>query len=248
MKKLFLSVCVLVVITFNYLQARTFETFCGADNNFVAMMDLEIEQGLLVWKDKTNVGIVPIRIGWGVMNNMEVGVKLPYIFIQNNDNDFGDLAIYQKFKFIEESKTSPALSGGFELDLPTGNVAEDRGNYSEYTSKKLDLKLFLSAGKDLAKVRVFSSLGANFINGGDESALEYTGGVNLILSKVFKLIGEVSGKKYSSNDYGWRSQGCAVPGFIYSPNEQINIKFSMPIGLNNRSYDYGVNIGINHSF
>lgn len=129
------------------------------------------------------------------------------------------------------------------MDLPTGSLAN-----TEYSSKKLDIKVFASAGKDFVDFRLFGGFGVNFLNAGDETLLDFTVGSNLILSNVLKFTGELYGKKYSSNDYGWTSQSYAVPGIIYTPDSHLNVKFAVPIGLTKKSYDYGVNISLNHSF
>jgi len=250
MKKMYFLIVLSIIILTAAAECRTFETICGIDNNFIAIQDIEIEQGLITWKDyinlaNTDLGIIPIRIGWGVMHNMEVGVKIPYIFVENSSNGFADISIYQKFKFIDESAKAPSVAGGLELNLPTGNL----DNLNQFADSKLDIKLFISAGKDLPQFRVFGSLAINFLEAGDNVEITYNTGVNLFLSKKCKLVGELTGVKVGEDaKYGFKSQAYIVPGLIYDTDKNLNLKFGIPLGMSDRSADYGFNFSLNHIF
>jgi len=249
LKKIILTAIIALGIFSSLCDARPFETVFGYDNNFLQIQDVDIEQGFVIYDDYANsgneFGIMPVRFGWGVMHNMEIGAILPYIFVENGNNGFGDVSIYQKFKFIEESEKSPVLSGGLELNLPTGNVQ----NVERYDNEKLDIKLFASAGKDMPNFRIFGSAGINFVDAGDHTALEFDAGINFSISKKLKALGELNGVRVSeSADYGFRTQTYFSPGLIYDTEKNLTVKFAVPIGLSDKSADYGINFSLAHNF
>ena len=231
------------------VNARAAESIMNNDNCFLEIKDVDIEQGLIIFKDligSNDAGILPFRIGWGVMNNMEVGVKIPYVFIENGDNEFGDISIYQKFKFIEEKDKLPVLCGGLEFNLPTGNIQ----GLNEYGNSKLDFKLFGTIGKKVSpKVNVFGGLSVNFIGAGDATEFGYNSGINYIVSTRCKLTGEFYGKEISSESkVNIASQSYISPGIIFNGNNNITVKFAIPFGLNNKSADHIINISLIHTF
>ncbi|MBP7653567.1 transporter [Candidatus Dependentiae bacterium] len=250
-KKILLSSLIIIaVLLFSKDgQTRQFESIFGIDNNFLQIQDVDIEQGFCLYKDYANLnydfGIMPVRIGWGVMHNMEIGVKIPYIFVENNDNGFGDISIYQKFKFIEEAGKTPVLSGGLELNFPTGSVS----GIKQYDNKKLDIKLFASAGKDFPNFRLFGSTGINFLNAGDNTAIEYDAGINFSISKKLKVAAELTGIRVSeSADFGFKTQSYFSPGLIFDSEKNLVLKLAVPIGLSSKSGDCGINFSLTHSF
>lgn len=248
-KIVFNFITALLIISVS-IYARQAESIMNNDNSFLEVKDVDIEQGLLIYREILNsadAGVLPFRIGWGVMNNMEVGVKFPYVFIENGDNDFGDISIYQKFKFIEENDKIPVVCGGLEFNLPTGNIK----GFNEYSNSKLDFKLFATLGKKVAQqMNIFGGLSLNFIGAGDATEFGYNSGLNYKISERLKLVGELYGKKISSESkVNVISQSYISPGIIFNnAGNSVGVKFAVPFGLNNKSADHIINISIEHTF
>jgi hypothetical protein len=249
---------IVISLLINVLNARNIETIFGEDNNFITMTDVEVEQGLSVYKtydnkglNKKDVGIIPVRISYGIMQNMEVGLKIPYVFIENGKNSLGDVSLYQKFKFVNETENVPSFSGGIELNFPTGNFLSGGDSttsfYDILDNDKLDIKLFFSFGKDFPGLRIFGSAGLNFLEAGDETKFDYDAGINLNITNGFKLTGEFFGFKISDIP-GYESEMYVAPGIILEPNKKLNVKFAVPFGINSHSADYRLEFSMVHTF
>jgi len=232
----------------NAIFAKNYDSIYGENNYFLQIKEFEIEQGFCIYKDKSpnnaDMGIAYINLGLGIMSNFEIGLKAPYIFMQNADNGLADISVFQRFKILEESDKSLNLGAVFDINLPTGSV----NNSDKYDSKKVDIRLGLFGGKDLSVLRLFGTFAVNFRDGGDYRTLEYDLGANIFLTKQFKLTAELTGDRVSDEPKYFKSESYLAPGIIFNNEKNLVAKVSIPIGLNSDAAEYGVNLSFSHSF
>jgi len=226
--------------------SKNYFTVKARDLEFVNVTEFEFTTGIEKYRKSDympEIGSVPFKVSYGLMQNFEVGVKLPYSFFRNSDDGLSDLYLYQKFRFIEESADFPMISGGFGLEFPTGEFKSDS---IPSFNNKVDFDLFIGAGKlfkNYGNLYLSTIIGVNFIGGGDYTQFEY----NLCASKEFtskiKLSLELNGEKNKlyNNLY-------LTPGIILKPLETLGLKFGTPFGLSDDAYDYGFILNISNTF
>lgn len=92
------------------------------------VQDAPIKQGFEANEFEIRTGIYR-----GVMENLEIGIGLPFLFLketpyldapEESGHGRGDLELTAKYNFIKDTVNSPAMSGLLGIKLPTGKEAK----------------------------------------------------------------------------------------------------------------------------
>lgn len=250
MKKiLFLSVLLfLSALTLNY--AKEYNTIMSRDLGFVNVTEFEFTTGITKFKKSNavpDVGYVPFKLVYGIMQNYELCIELPYLFVVSKNTDGqGDLKLSQQFKFVEESADMPSFVGGLGLEFPLSDNDLNELKMPSYTNNKVDFELYVGAGKKIPKLKnIYLSIdaGVNFIGGGDETEFDLNLSASKELSKKIKVIGEFNSRKI--DDF---KSFTFTPGICIRPLDTLNIKLGCPIGTGSDAYDYGFILNITNIF
>jgi hypothetical protein len=104
------------------------------DVNSPAAMNLE---GGLVFDyisidGDVNAWVLDAYVKYGIMDNWEIGFDVPYLNISPDEGDsqsgIGDMNIWTKYRFLDESKNCMGLAAGVNVKLATGDEDEGLGS------------------------------------------------------------------------------------------------------------------------
>ena len=79
------------------------------------------------------VGTTPhIEVNYGLMPDVQIGISIPYAFSNPNHDKshygLGDIEVSLKYRFIQETKTTPMISFFPSYKSTTGNESERLGD------------------------------------------------------------------------------------------------------------------------
>jgi hypothetical protein len=252
MKKIILISVVLVLLA-GLLSAKEYYKIFGRQIDFLNVMEFELQTGINKFKSSDVLwdgGYVPFKLTYGLLQNYEVSVQLPYIFAKNSADigvdGIGDLKISQKFKFTEEVIDFPALMGGISIEIPfSGNEIEGPSLLLN-TNDKVDFEIFFGGGKSFPEYKnlyLSADIGINFIAGGDRTVFDYNLGASRKLTEQIRASLELNGVK--SSDFNNVFLGT---GIVLQPLDTLAIKLGIPFGITNDAYSYGFVFNILNTF
>ncbi len=224
--------------------ARVNDALTIEETNFAQMNGWYLRQSVDRYEnsnaDRADLTALTYRVAYGVMHNFEVGADLPYLIYSGGSSGIGDVRLYQKYKFREESFEGPALTGGIGIVLPTGDRGRGTG------TDKAAFELHGAAMRTLGDYTGNAHLGYRFQGNGNVDNV-FLWGVALTtplprLMTKLKLAVEVAGSK------GDLSEAYATPGLLWEPKEDFYLGLGVRLGLTDDSYDYGTVFRVGHDF
>lgn len=244
MKKFILISVVVVLIASIGFTKENFKIF-GRETSFLSPMEFELQTGIQKYKSSDvlwEVGYVPFRLTYGLLQNYEITIEFPYIFAKEDFTNqgfdgIGDLKITQKFLFTEELPDFPSFMGGISIEFPLSNKDLREAPIPLYTNDKVDFEIFFGSAKtfpEYQNIYLSADLGINFLGGGDETVFDYNLGVSRPLNDLIRFSLELDGQKMK--DYNIMFLGT---GLIISPMDTLCIKLGIPFGISSDAYSYG---------
>lgn len=215
-----------------------------------------LETGLLLDRGSSNrkKSQVGVNLRYGLIQNLEFDLEVPYIFAEANGekkNKQGDVLLKTKIRFIKGRAANPlSIAGQMVIKFPTAGE-----NTILRTSGVVDVGFVAIASKTFSPVTAHINFGYFFIGnpaGGQERAdqLRYALALELVLDEAspMKLIGEL----YGRTDTGSASKADDVVvlagGFSLKANHALSLDTTVGYGLNSKSPDYLINLGLSYAF
>jgi len=213
-----------------------------------------VEGGLLLDRSSaerkmTQVGI---NLRYGLIQNLEFDLEMPYLFAESNGkkkNKQGDILLKTKIRFIKGRAANPlSIAGQMIIKFPTAGE-----NKTLETSGVVDVGFLGIASKAFTPVTAHINFGYFFIGnpaGQDLSdQLRYALGLDLNLdASPIKLIGELYGRADTSSAPDTDDVIVLAGGFALQANQSLALDTTVGYGLNSKSPDYLINIGIAYTF
>lgn len=233
----FLACVFLFVFLVAPAQAKFRNSLNFRDNNFVAMNNTELTHRYQEFSDCDSDTLdrteLTYQLTYGIFTNFEVGMSFPIIFYEDAESGLGDVQVYQKFKFTEESGALPTSSGGFELILPTG----DESATPPFGSDKLDARFFLTLGQDFGEDWRWLTNGAVRFFGDEshEDKYEFNGALTYQPGSRLKTMLELNGH---SGGYQDLSEIYLAPGLNIRPKDNFSFQLTFPVGVSDEAADY----------
>jgi hypothetical protein len=179
----------------------------------------------------------------GLMTNLELGARVPIRFFDDGTQDFGDISIFERFKFTQETESLPESSAGVELFLPTGDdESTPRTGTGEFSAR-----LFSSVGKSLDSDWRWIAHGAVRLMGNDDfdNEWEYNAALRYQSNPYMKMVGELNGR---SGGVGDESELFLSPGILFQTEKRFSLMGSLPIGVTNDSSDFKPTLQVAYEF
>jgi hypothetical protein len=205
-----------------------------------------IEGGLQYDKASTNITSLSASLRYGLINNLEVAATLPYLFASNGTksrNQFGDIFLAAKVRFIKGREANPLSIGGtMQVKVPFGSQNNLVG-----TTGEADVGFSVLASKQIPPYEAHLNLGYTFMGGNQPDRLHYAFGLDY---KEFRpnlsLMGELFG---TANDSGashdnW-SGALGASTFVRS---DIRLDGALGLGLSHHAPDYILSLRSSYFF
>lgn len=231
----------------NLLHAKVRNTINFSDNQFVGIANSEIFHSYRSIEGFENSSMDRTELNYqlitGILSNFEFGVDIPVLFFEDGSEGLGDLRLFQHFKFTNEGPGWPNSSGGFELELPTGDENEIPTVTGDFNAR-----LFGSVGSSFGEGRWewVGNTGIKFFGESDiDERFDYNASVHFQMNDAYKLNLEFNG---SSGGIVDDSQMYLSPGLIFHVPSGFNIMASVPVGLTDDSANHRTTVQFSHEF
>lgn len=194
------------------------------------------EGGFRLDKANRDITALSASLRYGLINNLEVSASLPYLLADDgmkSRNQFGDIVLAAKVRFIKGREANPLSIGGvMQVKVPFGT-----SNTLTQTTGESDVGFLALASKEIPPYQAHLNLGYTFIGGSQPDRLHYSFGLDY---KDFRpnlsLMGELFG---SANDSGashdnW-SGALGVSTFV---RPDLRLDGALGLGLSHHAPDY----------
>ena len=210
---------------------------------------IEVSWDYLKWKnkDKENVFLfVPI---YGITENIELSVELPYLFHSPAEGDrvdgIGDINLVGKFLILEENDARPAVTLKGVVKTKSGSEARGLG------SGDIDYSVVAAVSKGLGDLTLHAMLGYTFVgDNGDENVRNiylYGLAADYGLTEKFHIVGEISGNRHP--DRRVRTEmAVGLLGVTYKVSDKITLDGAVRRGLNDSVSRWSTTMGISITF
>jgi len=191
-------------------------------------------------------GIVDLVGSYGLFKNTEVGFVLPAVLqglrfsdATENNNDFGDLALYGKYRRRVTERIS--VAGGLEAELPTGSERKRLGTGEVGTMP------FLSVRYTRGAAAVGAHVGYQFHTDDLDDVFQWSAQAILRGRQSYAIRAEVAGRHF---DYGGASFDDVVvyPGIDYNYSANLTFRPTALAGITDEALDWGLGLGVSYTF
>ena len=243
--KIFL-VAGIILITPGYVMAG--RPLATSDTATIDKGTFELEVGYEYVKHEDEENNFSIALTYGVLNNLEVGIELPYTFIDYATTEkvdgIGDLSIGLKYRLWDEVGNFPSGALSFSIKTQTGD--EDKG----LGTGEVDYEICSIFTKQIGPMLIHMNAGYTF-KGEPEGrdiddvflynfALEYPVG-------NFNLVGEIVGETTFEGNFD--ANPCeGLIGFNYPIKENLVYDFGINFPISEVSPDYRITTGLTISW
>lgn len=188
-------------------------------------------------KDASKEQDVTFYLSYGLMDNWDVGLTVPYVFLESNSlekmtSGFCDMVLETKYRLWEENGVLPSYAFYFDIKFPSANKKKELG------SGAYDFTINNIFTKNIGKNILDFNLGYVFIGqDGVSNIMYYVFDITRYLTEKFYVCTEIYGdtafkKKFDDNTL------CTAFSMGYDFNKIINLEAGVGIGISKSSPDY----------
>ncbi|MBI3598161.1 MAG: transporter [Nitrospirae bacterium] len=193
-------------------------------------------------KASTQITTLSTSLRYGLINNLEIAATLPYLFANNDTgsrNQFGDVLLAAKVRFIKGREANPlSIGGSMQVKVPFEGQ-------SSLTTGEADVGFFALATKEIAPYEAHLNLGYTFI--GNPPGADLPDRFNYALGLDYKefrpnlsLMGELFGTANTSGPSHDEWSGALSAGRFVRPD--FRVSGTLGIGLSDHAPDYILNL------
>ena len=243
---LFLVIIVLVIIPSTIYAARPLST---DDAGVVEESHMEIESGFEYVKQTDEENNLNFVLKYGIIKNLDLGLEIPYKFIDFNEGDdvdgIGDIIFSTKCHFLDEGKNLPALALSYSIKSKTGDKDKGLG------SGEIDYSLNGIITKEIGDFTTHINFGYTFVGEPKEEDLDdifsYSLAVEYPINENLNMLGEILGETTFDGDFD-DNPFSGLIGFNYAFNETVFFDFGMGFQISQVSPDYQITTGLTLAF
>ena len=244
---LFIIASVLIIQTpaFSYRPFGTEDA--GVAGRGVAQMEVSVDR--LKWGDGKIENIFMFVPIYGVTENLEVSVEIPYLYhfpvISSPLEGLGDINLVGKYLLFPESGDIPAIAVKAVEKLDTGSFGLGLGSGDkDFSLFAVSTKAF---GKNMVSVQLgYSWLGKNKIAGLRDIFI-YGLAVDHAVSDTINIVSEINGNRHPDitqpdDPKTW------LLGIIYKVSDKVVFDLAYKGGLSQASPDWNITSGASLAF
>jgi hypothetical protein len=249
LKRLLVTIAILLFVSsFSFAEfERTllyqFDVLSPAAQNLEAGLGFDYTN----FNSDVSAWVIDAYAKYGIMDNWELGVDLPYVDISPDEGDsisgVGDMNIWTKYRFFSEEKDCFGLAAGVNTKLATGG---HRG-----TSHVDWMPFVMGTIKPMEQVTFGAKVGYNIVSNDDlvNGDHEWRYGVwgGYALKPNLSLVAELT-KSDNGNGHHNDDPLALDAGITYAMAENVGLTAGAGVGLNNAAPDWHVFAGIKANF
>ncbi|MCX7661238.1 MAG: transporter [Candidatus Omnitrophica bacterium] len=194
-----------------------------------------------------NTGL-ELGIKYGVLKNLDLGLVIPYIFIDKNSdkdmNGFEDIIIQTKSRLFEEKAITPSYALGLNLKTKSGNEDKDLG------TRQIEVEINNIFSKSIDRLVFHLNLGYNFLTkrkGQDDTfsyglAFEYP-----LRQGKLNLVGEFIGETNFEGNFD-KNPASLLLGFNYTLTDWFVFDIGCSGGISEAAPEYVFICGVTLNF
>ncbi|HCC68310.1 MAG TPA: hypothetical protein DEP99_00250 [Nitrospiraceae bacterium] len=175
---------------------------------------------------------ISIQAAYGISDIVELGFNLPYTWGKDTEG-FEQLNLGLKYRFLNETATTPSIASIFVIGIPVGN---------EPHANSTDLSAGVILSKRLGPVNGHINLIYTAIdNPSLRDEVTYAFGIDFQAASNMSLLGEIYGQQsrfHGRNDLELRG------GYRIATNESIYTTLGIGVDLKNRTPEYRVLVSV----
>lgn len=175
------------------------------------------------------------HLAYGVTDNIEINIAVPYVTQEFTTNGFEDIALELKHRFFDEGRYGPSIAYSVNISLPTGN-----DEYSTEGSLGGGIIMSKRLGPLNSHANIFYSRPGTRRFKDD---LTVAAGVDFSAARNFKILGELYGKKSYAG-----SLDRLEARFGYRVQNDENIFTTVGFGVNTKNPEYRVMVSLTYLF
>lgn len=225
------------------------------DVSFAKPGEFYVSQALMDASRKDNTSnsrrsyaAVPINLAYGINERFEIGVEVPYMFLDNGvslggkavtaASGLGDMSISQKLRLTDHVMGDWASSAfGYTVEIPTGSDEKGLGN------GKTDLELFAVGLREVSFAKLLAGVGYKFVGGSSvDNELNYNVGLNAAFRPGLSLLMELNGISSTEDQF------YVSPGVLFESQLGFSVRAGVQFGLGKESYKYNWKLAFSNSF
>jgi hypothetical protein len=208
--------------------------------------DTDKEDGI-----KQNGGQIATSLTYGIIDNIDIAVGIPYMFIDqksddgsidSNDSGISDTTLDVKVRIFEKDGLSLAVKPG--LSFPTGD--DDKG----LGAGKIGYHLFVIGAKEVGPWTFLTNIGyiRNETDSDEEKNIWHMSvAATFAVDKHWKIVGDAGVQRNTDKD-GGDDPIYALAGVIYSPAENIDLDLGIKTGVTSSETDLSLMAGTTFRF
>ena len=209
----------------------------------------EIETGLEYVNQADREVALSLVIKRGMLDNLDLGVEVPYKFINfaagSKTDGFDDIKISSKFNFLEEKNVLPAMSVSLVLKTDSGNDDKSLGT----GEKEYQFNTIMS--KSLNNLTLHFNFGYTIKDDLPEQDLRdiltYGVAVEYPFNDKLNLVGEIVGENERRGDFDDNPMA-GIIGFNYSLDDNVMYDLGLSFEISEASPDFKVTTGLTFGF
>lgn len=206
------------------------------------------------WSRHESVYALKAELSYGLINNLEFSVDVPYLFrtLKNapDEDGLGDLTLKAKIRFIKGREATPvSLAGQLSVKFPS---CDDNKKLSQECTGEPDVGLRAIASKEFFPVTVHLNLGYIFIGNPPNSNLDNVLTYSLAFDYVtvvnyLRVAGELAGETNRNPDTPEDPLAVLI-GLLYDVDMTKVLTLAGSAGLTKASPDYSLSVGFRYLF
>ena len=233
-----------MILVFFSSRAWAIRPLSTDDAGTVEKGKFQIETGFDISReDNHDREIAPlITFSYGLLDNIDVGVGISYIFYRpkkgDNEDGLDDTELKLKYRILDEKEGLPAFALSATMKFPTASEKKGLG------SGKADLGFNTILTKNLSKRWVVHvNLGYTLMGEhGADNEFNYSAAVQFVLSDRWCLVGEIGGVN-NFNGHKRDDPFSGLLGAYYLFRNDIVWDVGVEIGMNRAAPDFRLTTG-----
>lgn len=191
--------------------------------------------------------LVPI---YGLTDNLELSVEVPYLFhnpkVGGFEDGIGDLNLVAKYILIKEGDKNPAFTVKGVVKLDNGDY--DRG----LGSGDKDYSIFAVASKTISQVTVHGHAGYTWIGDKKDKSLRditiYGIAVDYTLAEALHILAEINGNRHPDRTTEEDDPRNALAGLTYRVSDNLTLDAAYRWGMSDSVPDWSTTMGVSITY
>jgi len=242
-------ICTAFVFSFFPLMVLAARPLSTDDAGTVDKGAFEVEYGIEYINGTDNETGLCLVVKRGLFSNMDVGVEVPYTFIDSksaSDSDgFSDISISTKLNLLRDKEVIPDVSLGFAYKTESGNDSRNLGSGKPECSLN---GIFSKAFESFAvHFNAGYSFKKDFNNEDNEDVLTYGLAFEHALGERANFLAEITGETALARQFNDNSCS-ALWGVNYLLKDNVTLDFGIGTEISKADPDFKVTSGITVGF